>query len=277
MLSLIICSRTPRISEELEKNIAETIGCVYELVVIDNSKNNYSIFSAYNEGIRRAKGNNLCFMHDDITFHTKDWGIMVEGQLINSDIGCIGTIGAYVMGDFAYWDFMQPYVTGMVRSDEKGLTGHNCNLYYDETQTNEVAVVDGMWFCIPKALFGEICFDDKSFTNFHWYDMDICMQILTKGKKIIVNRDIVIYHYCHPQYNLSFLTNMKIFKTKWQDRLPVSRGVSVNPQVLLAIKGHANRYYNELFQKLNCENCISMKLGQLILKPLKWFKTIFSK
>lgn len=52
MLSLIICSRTPRISEELERNIAETIGCEYELVVIDNSKNKYSIFSAYNQGVR---------------------------------------------------------------------------------------------------------------------------------------------------------------------------------------------------------------------------------
>lgn len=41
MLSLIICSRTPRISEELEKNIAETIGCEYELVVIDNTKGNF--------------------------------------------------------------------------------------------------------------------------------------------------------------------------------------------------------------------------------------------
>ena len=47
MLSLIICSRTPKISNALEKNIAETIGCEYELVVIDNSQNKYSIFSSF--------------------------------------------------------------------------------------------------------------------------------------------------------------------------------------------------------------------------------------
>ena len=78
MLSLIICSRTPRISEELEKNIAETIGCEYELVVIDNSKNKYSIFSAYNEGVRRSKGDVLCFMHDDILYKTNGWGTKVD-------------------------------------------------------------------------------------------------------------------------------------------------------------------------------------------------------
>lgn len=74
MISCIICSRSSKISEELEKNIVETIGCDYELVVIDNSRNEYSIFSAYNKGVKRAKGNVLCFMHDDILYRTSNWG-----------------------------------------------------------------------------------------------------------------------------------------------------------------------------------------------------------
>ena len=78
MLSLIICSRTPKISEELEKNIADTIGCEYELVVIDNSLNKYSIFSAYNEGVKRSIGDILCFMHEDILYKTINWGQQVE-------------------------------------------------------------------------------------------------------------------------------------------------------------------------------------------------------
>lgn len=78
MISLIICSRTPTISEELSTNIAETIGCEYELVVIDNSKNEFSIFSAYNEGVKRSNGDVLCFMHDDILFRTLNWGASRE-------------------------------------------------------------------------------------------------------------------------------------------------------------------------------------------------------
>ena len=74
LISLIICSRKADISEELKQNIAETIGCEYELCVIDNSRNEYSIFSAYNEGVRRAKGDILCFMHEDVLFRTNKWG-----------------------------------------------------------------------------------------------------------------------------------------------------------------------------------------------------------
>ena len=41
MITLIICSRNSDISNELKRNIAITIGVEYELVVIDNSKNDY--------------------------------------------------------------------------------------------------------------------------------------------------------------------------------------------------------------------------------------------
>ena len=66
MISIIICSRDKSISEELSTNISETINHDYELIVIDNSKNKYSIFEAYNSGIKKSKGLYWCFIHDDI-------------------------------------------------------------------------------------------------------------------------------------------------------------------------------------------------------------------
>lgn len=74
LLSLIICSRKADVSQELKDNVAATIGCEYELCVIDNSRNEYNIFSAYNEGVRRAKGGILCFMHEDVLFRANGWG-----------------------------------------------------------------------------------------------------------------------------------------------------------------------------------------------------------
>ena len=46
MISCIICSRKSDISAELKQNIQDTIGTDYELVIIDNSHSQYSIFSA---------------------------------------------------------------------------------------------------------------------------------------------------------------------------------------------------------------------------------------
>ena len=96
MISCIICSRQPDISAELKENIVSTIGCEYELVVVDNSKNEYSIFSAYNEGVRRAKGDILCFMHEDILFYNKGWGFSIISHCKKySDVGVLGVYGGH--------------------------------------------------------------------------------------------------------------------------------------------------------------------------------------
>lgn len=94
MLSCVICSRGVDISTEQKINIAQTIGVDYELIVIDNSNNTYTIFSAYNEGGCRAKEDILCFMHDDIVFHSKNWGLIVREQYLNNSyLGIVGVIG----------------------------------------------------------------------------------------------------------------------------------------------------------------------------------------
>jgi len=75
MFSLIICSRNNDICDELKKNISLTIGSYkYEIIVVNNSKNEYSIFQAYNVGVRKAKFQYLCFMHEDILYLTNNWG-----------------------------------------------------------------------------------------------------------------------------------------------------------------------------------------------------------
>ena len=55
MISIIICSRFQSISKELKDNIENTVGVVHEIICIDNSKSQYDIFSAYNEGVKRSQ------------------------------------------------------------------------------------------------------------------------------------------------------------------------------------------------------------------------------
>ena len=89
MISIIICSRKADISQGLKDNIAATIGCEYELCVIDNSHNEYNIFTAYNEGVSRAKGDILCFMHEDVKYISNGWGEKVYKSIQNNvNIGC---------------------------------------------------------------------------------------------------------------------------------------------------------------------------------------------
>ncbi|MEO8255383.1 MAG: glycosyltransferase, partial [Flavobacterium sp.] len=110
MISIIICSRTNKITNDLVQNIQQTIGSEYELIVIDNSQNRYSIFEAYNLGINKSKGDILCFIHDDISVVTQNWGQILHSIFDkNEKIGLIGIAGSKSKTRMpsAWWDCHQ--------------------------------------------------------------------------------------------------------------------------------------------------------------------------
>ena len=96
MLSIIICSVLPERLRKISQNIDETIGVEYEIVTIDNREKCWSIARAYNEGARQAKYPNLFFVHEDVMFHSRNWGVIIENKLREPDCGVIGFAGSKV-------------------------------------------------------------------------------------------------------------------------------------------------------------------------------------
>ena len=187
MISIIICSRNQDISDKLKQNIANTIfGIEYELVVIDNSKNNYSIFSVYNKGIEKATFPLLCFIHKDVELFTQDWGIKVVEYFEKiDDLGILGVIGShYLPNSLAHWhDFKPFYLLGIVPVQNNEKFEYFGNINKDIDKYTEVVAVDGMWFCMLKNLFDKIQFDAQGYDGFHMYDMDLSMQVINILRK----------------------------------------------------------------------------------------------
>ena len=220
MLSLIICSRTPKISNKLEENIAETIGCKYELVVIDNSRNKYSIFSAYNEGVRQAKGDILCFMHDDILYKTQDWGKKVLSYFFEENVGCIGIAGTMFLPRIpASWFSMKDEIINIIQHYKTGDDGVLVNQGFSDKACRVVAV-DGVWMCFPRSVFSRIQFDEK-YGGYHAYDTDICMQVNSLKKNILVAPDILIEHFSCGTLSKDLFNANLLFYDKWKNNLPV--------------------------------------------------------
>ena len=221
MISLITCARSHDISDELRKNIASTIGMDYELIVIDNSSNDYSIFSAYNEGVRRSKGELLCFMHDDLIYHTPNWGINVQRHFEDSDVGLIGVAGGkYLPNMPCYWfqsstDRCINILQHLEITDE----AHLDYLNPDNSDKSEVVAVDGVWFCIKKELFEKISFDE-TYGGFHMYDMDISMQVRGEGYKNYVVYDVLIEHMSIGNVKRDWMNASIAFWRKWESQLP---------------------------------------------------------
>ncbi len=229
MISIVICCRGSKISSELEDNIAKTIGVDYEIICIDNSDNQHSIFEAYNIGVHKAKYDLICFMHDDILFHTKYWGEKLVTFFYDSNIGMVGISGPTYISKIpgVWWGINNYNITNSTRqynidTDRFNRTKHHLvvNNPYKE-KVSEVVALDGVFFCIPKRLFETISFDE-SYGGFHFYDLDISMQIKQSGYKILCIYDILIEHISRVNLYKEWICASRKFFTKWRYILPIA-------------------------------------------------------
>jgi len=223
MISLIICSRTGFLSAALTADIAATIGVPYEIIVIDNAENRYNIFEAYNIGVSQSRYPILCFMHDDIEYHTENWGQNVLAHFADQQTGAIGIAGS-------------PYVPAMPGSwwgggvvNQHLLVNENGKLAVADKLADNVPAakkpvitLDGVWMCIRKDLFTKISFDGAAYKGFHFYDTDIALQVFSVGYHIYCVYDISIYHFSNGKMDKSWCENAMIFNRKWKSALPLS-------------------------------------------------------
>ena len=227
MISIIICSRKPAIPTELRLNITETIGCEYELVVIDNSCNQLSIFQAYNEGVQRANGDILCFMHDDVLFRTPNWGEKINIHFqADERMGLIGFAGTHFLPDTPVYWYSSPFVSQRNLNNDQGIVEeHFHEDWFGERNLIEVVAVDGFCFFVRRSLFDRFVFDQETYKGFHLYDMDCCMQVIHAGYKVGVCRDVLAEHCWSESKQFSkkggdlFEHNLELFVKKWH--LPV--------------------------------------------------------
>jgi hypothetical protein len=276
MISLIICSRRSDISSELTINIQQTIGIDYELIVIDNSSNKHSIFSAYNEGVSRAKSSYLCFAHEDILFHTPNWGMNIQKHFEDKTIGMLGFAGTHFFpSNPTYW-FTSPFISEYNLTNNHGKLTECFHLdLFRGKKLVDVVACDGFCLFIRKELFKVISFDEKNFTGFHFYDMDICMQVLAIKLRVCICRDILIEHFWSDSYSKSgkksFDFNQNIFFDKWKDYFPISRGIDEIPgYVLTRLNGLSGAAYDAKMVR----SSIAYKLGKFMLAPFKFLSNI---
>ena len=221
MISIIICSRNGRISNTLEENINKTIGIDYEIITIDNSKNKYSIFSAYNYGLSISKYHYLCFVHEDVLFKTQNWGQQLIAHLNNPGCGIVGVAGGKIISVVpAQWSNEKSYIHII---QHKKAT--NTPIYLKQpsiiTSNRESAiVVDGVFLSMKKAIFEKIKFDEK-FEGFHGYDYDISIQTTIAGYTNFVVYDILLEHYSAGFKDFTYYNALiKVYK-KWTEHLPL--------------------------------------------------------
>ncbi|KAF2081174.1 glycosyltransferase [Flavobacterium sharifuzzamanii] len=282
MISIIICSRKPQIQLALLENISETIGCVYELIVIDNSENKHSIFEAYNQGIKQSKGNYWCFIHDDILFHSKDWGKMII-QIFeeNQVIGLIGIAGAKVKTKMpsAWWDCPDTFKVLNIIQHLNPEKKEYWNSGWKDHHIEEVVTIDGVFMAARRD--DAIQFS-RELKDFHNYDLNLCFEYLKLNYKIVVSKNILLEHFSLGKLNKSWYLSALKFHQIYNQNLPVTTGLIDGFNLRKAEFDNGAKFLISATEYINVKAFFKLWMKLIIIKPkskrhFTFFKLLIKK
>jgi len=287
MISIIIASADPDQLRQVSENIEITIGVPFEIIAINNSDGSKGICEIYNSGMQQARYDMLCFMHEDVLIKTDDWGNRVLNFFTtHHDYGLLGIAGSeYKSLAPSGWNptgVETAYINLIQRFKYKPQELFHYYKNPGEKEFAEVACVDGVWFCTPKAIAAEVMFDEINFKGFHAYDLDFSLSI-GQNYKIGVTFDILIDHFSEGSYDAEWIAATLDLHKKWNSRLPVNLKPISKKQMLYAEKvtfkffidqlillkfprrvAFEMLYYNNSFLKLSPK--LFFKLHFIILK-----------
>ncbi len=262
MITVIISSAQQPLLNDVIVNIKNTIGVEHEIITFENSEGLKGICELYNIGAKRAKYDILCYMHEDISIKTQDWGLEVISVFKQSDVGVLGVVGSSYKSEVPSGWFAEGgevkliscnYIQSFKRKERKSVHHY---LKPDDGELSTVVCVDGMWFCTPKSLALENPFDEQLLRGFHGYDIDYCLQINLKYR-VVVSFNILMEHFSEGGYNQSWLDDTLKLQEKWGFSLPRStKDIPESDQLFIK-----KRAYKELLERF-----VGMRwsLGQII-------------
>lgn len=205
MLSIIISSYQPQYFAALEQNIAATCGVEYELIKIDNP-GLMGLCDAYNKGAEQAKYANLLFLHEDVKFHSQNWGTKVLESLQMPNAGIIGIAGSTRK-------FNLPYGFYNAMPGENFVFLHHSGEAYlelkDEVAPKPVRVIDGVFIAVAKNIWKEFPFA-KDLSGYHFYDLDISLRVSEKFQNYLIT-NIGVEHFSMGNFGDHWITACLIF------------------------------------------------------------------
>ncbi|MBD8084306.1 glycosyltransferase [Chryseobacterium caseinilyticum] len=189
MLSIIISSYQPHYYTALEQNIAATCGVEYELIKIDNP-GVMGLCEAYNKGAEKATYENLLFLHEDVKFHSQNWGLRVLEGLQIPDAGLIGIAGSKRKFNLPYGFY------NAMPGENFAFLHHSGEAHLeikDDAIPVPVRVIDGVFIAMTKKVWSEFSFA-KDLSGYHFYDLNISLRVSEQFQNYLIP-NIGIEHF----------------------------------------------------------------------------------
>lgn len=168
MISIISVYNKLNILEEMLLNSLNEQTVEYELILLDNTNNKYdSAAVALNEGIKKATGEIIVIVHQDVEFKSLQLDKMIEH---------LNELGDNVIVGVAGRKDSSGVITNIRHGKENKFAGK-----LRLSKPVEVQTLDEVCIAAPKKVFEETSFDEITCDNWHLYGTDFCLTNREKG------------------------------------------------------------------------------------------------
>lgn len=196
MISVLICSANDLFLNQVQDDVRKTIGLPHEILYVDNSKEKRSICAVYNYLASKASFPYLCFVHEDIVFETRNWGLIIKDIFSRrTEVGVIGIAGCkYKAKRFSGWfsgikEFDCAHVTHQYAHGNESIHLNPTN----QNKLEDVVCIDGVFICCRKNIWEMIKFNEKMLHGFHFYDIDFSLNAAAVST-VTVTYEIDVVH-----------------------------------------------------------------------------------
>jgi Glycosyltransferase like family len=220
MISIIVCSRSALRFNEFAREIDSTIGVPYQMIRIDNSGSRYGLCEAYNAGKLQAIHPIVCFIHEDLFFHTESWGKILARVLIDNTIGLVGLMGICYLGLFPDVLVDPRECEGQILQGDKPGWPRITAARFGVADISDVVAIDGCFMAGRKEVIDQFNFSDDLLKHFHGYDCDYSLQVYQQYR-IVVSRNLWARHMSSGNFDEHYFSAYRQLRQKWKKHLPV--------------------------------------------------------
>ena len=202
-----------------KQHIKNTIGCKHEIVCYVN-KNEFSLTSLYNKALDNyTKPNNIIvYCHNDISFKTKNWGIILLSRFNKFNYDIIGLAGSASISNDGIWWSDKPKLFGIVNHSD-GFKVWETPFSPAIKGIKDVVCIDGVFMAVdPNTILAKF---DEDFGLFHYYDVNFSVDNYLEGCNVGVTTDIRIIHKSVGEVNKDWERNRIKFIEKYKDEFPI--------------------------------------------------------
>jgi GT2 family glycosyltransferase len=172
-----------------------------------------------NAGARRASGDLLLFLNDDLEAVDPAWLDELVRLVSRSDVGAAGPLLLYPDGMIQHAGVITVGIGGGAAHLLQGLDP-NDDLYLDlHRLLRETSAVTGACLLVSRADFEKLGgFDEELVVSGN--DVDFCLRLVSSGRPVLwTPRSVLIHHEGRSRRNVAYLADEVRFWARWSARL----------------------------------------------------------